>query len=296
MTIQIAPNVGPARIDIAYERLGDPSGPVVLLVMGLGAQLINWPDGFCEELVKRGLHVIRFDNRDVGQSTHMTSAPVPNFMAAMAGDYSSVSYRLTDLAADAVGLLDVLGIERAHVVGASMGGYISQTMAIEHPQRVKTLTLIMTSTGDRRVGQPHPEAMQVFAGPTPTTREQAIEKQVFASKLLGSPGFAREFDVVAERAGRGFDRGFDPVGMVRQAVAVVASGDRTSRLREVAVPTLVIHGIEDKLVDISGGRAVAAAIPGAELVEIDGMGHDLPRALWSQFATKIAELVSRAGS
>jgi pimeloyl-ACP methyl ester carboxylesterase len=292
MTIQIAPNVGPAGIDIAYERLGDPSGPVVLLVMGLGAQLINWPDGFCDELVKRGLQVIRFDNRDVGQSTHLHSAPIPNFMAAMAGDFSSVSYRLSDMAADAVGLLDVLGVERAHVVGASLGGYISQTIAIEHPQRVQSLTLIMTSTGDPRVGQPHPEAMQVFAGPTPTTRQQAIDKQLFASKLLGSPGFPREPEVVAERAGRAFDRGYDAVGMVRQAVAVVASGDRTSRLRELKVPTVVIHGKADMLVDISGGRALAAAIPGAELIEIEGMGHDLPRPMWPLFATKIAALTA----
>lgn len=292
MTVVIASNVGPAGIDIAYERLGDPSGPPVLLVMGLGAQLIHWPDAFCDELVKRGLHVIRFDNRDVGQSTHMTSAPTPNFVAAMAGDFSSVSYRLSDLAADAIGLLDTLGIERAHVVGASMGGYIAQTMAIEHAHRVKSLTLIMTSTGDRRVGQPHPEAMQIFAGPTPTTREESIARQLFASKIIGSPGFPREPDFITERAGRAFDRGFDPVGMVRQAVAIVASGDRTSRLHELNVPTVVIHGTVDKLVDISGGRAVAAAIPGAELIEIEGMGHDLPRPLWPMFATKIAALAA----
>lgn len=292
MTIAIARSIGPSRIDIAYERMGDPKGPPVLLVMGLGAQMIQWPDGLCDELVARGLHVIRFDNRDVGESTHMHAAPMPNYFAAVSGDYSSVSYRLSDMANDAVGLLDALGVECPHVVGASMGGYIAQTMAIDHPQRVKSLTLIMTSTGNRRVGQPHPEAMQVFTGPTPTNRAEAIERQLFAYKLLGSPGFERDIDAIKERAGRAYDRAFDPLGMLRQAVAVVASGDRTDRLRDIKVPTVVIHGNADKLVDVSGGRAVAEVIPGAVLHEIDGMGHDLPRPLWPMFASKIAELAA----
>lgn len=293
MTVEIASGVGPSRIDIAYERLGDPNDPPVLLIMGLGAQLIGWPEGLCDALVANGLHLIRFDNRDVGQSTHMTRAPVPNFMAAMAGDHSSVSYRLTDMAADAVGLLDKLGIESAHLVGASMGGFIAQTIAIEHPRRVRSLTSIMSTTGDMRVGQAHPEAMQIFAGAPPTNRVEVIERGLFASRIVGSPGFPPEPDALAERVGRAYDRGYDSIGIVRQAVAVVASGDRTPGLRSVDTPALVIHGSADKLCDVSGGRATAAAISGAELVVIEGMGHDLPRPLWPQFATKIAEVVQR---
>lgn len=293
MTIEIATHVGPSRIDVAYERLGDPSAPPVLLIMGLGAQLIGWPEGLCDALVAKGLHVIRFDNRDVGASTHMTSAPVPNFMAAMAGDYSSASYRLSDMAADTIGLLDKLGIESAHLVGASMGGFIAQTIAIEHPRRVRSLTSIMSTTGDLRVGQPHPEAMQVFAGAPPVTRAEVIERGLFASRILGSPGFPPEPEALAERVGRAYDRAYDGVGVVRQAIAVVASGDRTAGLRRIDTPTLVIHGSADKMCDVSGGRATAAAIAGAELVIIDGMGHDLPRPLWPQFATKIAEVVQR---
>jgi pimeloyl-ACP methyl ester carboxylesterase len=293
MTIEIASQVGPARIDIAYERLGDAHAPPVLLIMGLGAQLIGWPDGFCDELVARGLQLVRFDNRDVGQSTHMTSAPVPNMFAALAGDTSSAAYTLSDMAADAVGLLAGLGLDSAHVVGASMGGFIAQTIAIEHPARVRTLTSIMSTTGDRSVGQPHPETMQIFAGTPPTTRDQVVQRSVNAFRIIGSPGFPPDLEAVADRAGRAYDRGYDPLGMARQGVAVLASGDRTPRLRSLAVPTLVIHGANDPLVDVSGGRATAAAIPGAELVVIDGMGHSLPAALWPQLAAKIAELVNR---
>jgi pimeloyl-ACP methyl ester carboxylesterase len=293
MTIEIASRVGPSRIDIAYERLGDPSAPPVLLIMGLGAQLIRWPDGLVDMLVGKGLHLIRFDNRDVGQSTHMTNGPVPNFMAAMAGDYSSVSYRMTDMAADAVGLLDTLDLDSAHLVGASLGGFIAQTIAIEHPRRVRSLTSIMSTTGDPRVGQIHPEVMQIFAGAPPTNRAEAIERGLFAARIVGSPGFPAELDSLADRIGREYDRGYDGLGIVRQGVAVVASGDRTPGLRKVDTPTLVIHGAVDKLCDVSGGRATADAIPGAELLVIDGMGHDLPRPMWPQIATKIAENVQR---
>jgi pimeloyl-ACP methyl ester carboxylesterase len=293
MTIEIASRVGPSRIDIAYERLGDPSAPPVLLIMGLGAQLIRWPDGLVDMLVGKGLHLIRFDNRDVGQSTHMTNGPVPNFMAAMAGDYSSVSYRMTDMAADAVGLLDTLDLDSAHLVGASLGGFIAQTIAIEHPRRVRSLTSIMSTTGDPRVGQIHPEVMQIFAGAPPTNRAEAIERGLFAARIVGSPGFPAELDSLADRIGREYDRGYDGLGIVRQGVAVVASGDRTPGLREVDTPTLVIHGALDKLCDVSGGRATTDAIPGAELLVIDGMGHDLPRPMWPQLATKIAENVQR---
>jgi pimeloyl-ACP methyl ester carboxylesterase len=293
MTIEIASKVGPARIDIAYERLGEAHAPPILLIMGLGAQLIAWPDGFCDELVGRGLQVIRFDNRDAGQSTHLRDAPAPDMAAALAGDVSSVSYTLSDMAVDAVGLLDALGLDSAHLVGASMGGFIAQTIAIEHPDRVRSLTSMMSSTGDRAVGQPRAEAMRIFAGPSPTTREEVVQRALHAVGIIGSPGFAPDLEGVADRAGRAYDRGFDALGIARQAIAVLAAGDRTAQLQALDVPALVIHGVDDLLIDVSGGRATAAAIRGAELVVIDGMGHELPRALWPRLATKIAALVQR---
>ena len=291
MTIEIAHGVGPAKLDIAYERLGDPSAPPLLLIMGLGAQLISWPDGFCDELVRGGMQVIRFDNRDVGQSTHMTSAPMPNYPAALGGDFSSVTYRLSDMAADAAGLLDALGIASAHVVGASLGGFVAQTLAIEHRARVRTLTSMMSSTGDRSVGQPHPETMKIFAAGVPTNREQAIASAQAGARVIGSPKYPPDPEQVAERTGRAFDRAFDPLGMARQAIAVLASGDRTAGLRALEIPALVIHGDSDPLVDISGGRATAEALR-AELLVIEGMGHDLPRALWPQLAAKILTRVA----
>jgi pimeloyl-ACP methyl ester carboxylesterase len=262
--------------------------------MGIGGQMLQWPEGFCAELVAQGLHVIRFDNRDVGLSTHFPDAPKPDLAAALAGDVSSASYTLSDMAADAVGLLDALGLDSAHLVGASMGGMIAQTIAIEHPARVRSLTSMMATTGDRSVGQPRPEALRAMAGPPAATREEVIERMVSVSRMVGSPGFPLDEAAVRERTGRAYDRAYDPLGVARQAVAVVASGDRTARLRSVAVPTLVLHGAGDRMCDVSGGRATAAAIPGAELEVIDGMGHNLPRELWPAIASRIAALVHRA--
>jgi len=292
---QKASKVGPAGIDIAYQRLGNPAAPLVLLIMGVAAQSIHWPDAFCRALVEDGLQVIRFDNRDVGLSTHLTQAPPPDLPAALAGDLSSVSYTLSDMAADAVGLLDVLGMRKAHVAGASMGGAIAQTMAIEHPDRVRSLTSMMSTTGDMSVGQPSPDVLrEVFSGPRATTRDEVIQQMVRAFRAVGSPGYPNDEKEVAARAGRAYDRSYDPIGVSRQAIASVASGDRTERLRRLRVPTLVIHGLADRMCDASGGRATAEAIPGAELVLIEGMGHDLPPGLRSQLAARIAGFVWRA--
>lgn len=291
----MALSVGPSRITIAYERLGDPTAPPVLLIMGLGAQMIAWPDEFCALLVGHGLQVIRFDNRDVGKSTHLSDAPVPNVMAAMAGDPSSASYTLSDMAADAVGLLDALGLDSAHLVGASMGGMIAQTIAIEHRSRVRSLTSIMSTTGDRSVGQPNPVALSAMAGLPPASRDDVIEQFVRVFKVIASPGYPLDEAALRDRGGRAYDRAHDPLGVMRQAVAVIASGDRTSQLRSLDLPTLVIHGATDLMCDVSGGRATAAAIAGAELLVFEGMGHDLPRALWPEMTARIAALVARAG-
>lgn len=292
---ELAHNVGPARIDVAYERLGDPAAPPVLLIMGGGAQMIHWPDGFCADLVDLGLHVIRFDNRDAGRSTHFVHAPAPDVTAAASGDLSSVSYTLLDMAADVVGLLDVLGMSSAHVVGSSLGGMVAQTLAIEYPNRIRSLTSMMSTTGDLAVGHADLAALGGI-GPPPKDRQGYVDWRVRAMRAVGSPGFAFDEAAVAERAGRAFDRGDDPVGMLRQAVAVIASGDRTDRLRALRVPTLVVHGAADKMCDVSGGRATAAAIPGAKLVIFEGMGHNLPRELWPELAGHIADLVRRGES
>lgn len=291
---QIATNVGPGGIQIAYERRGNLTDPVVLLIMGGAVQLIHWPGGFLDALLRRGLQLIRFDNRDAGRSTHFHDAPRPDLPAALAGDFSSASYTLSDMAADTVGLLDALEIDAAHVVGASLGGAIGQTMAIEHPARVLSLTSMMSTTGAVTVGQPHPETLRsVFGGPPATTRQAVVDRAVRVFSAIGSPAYPTDLAAVAERAGLAWDRGHDEMAIVRQAVASVASGDRTSRLKDLDLPTLVIHGMADPLCDVSGGRATAAAIPGAELVLIEGMGHNLPPGLWKRFADHIAAIVRR---
>jgi len=292
-----AVDVGPAGIDIAYQRLGNPNAPLVLLIMGLAAQSIHWTDAFCYALVDRCLQVIRFDNRDAGLSTHMTNAPSPDLPAVLAGDLSSVSYTLSDMAADAIGLLDVLGFEEAHLVGASMGGQIAQTMAIEHPERVRSLTSMMSTTGNMSVGQPAPETLQeLFSGPPATTREEVIQRSLRAMRIVGSPAYPGDEQEITATAGRAYDRCHDPTGIARQAIATVASGDRTERLRHLHIPTLVIHGLADRMCDVSGGRATAEAIPGAELLLIEGMGHALSPGLRPQLAASIAEFVWRAES
>jgi pimeloyl-ACP methyl ester carboxylesterase len=293
MAADAVPRARVGDIEIAYETFGRRTDPPLLLVMGLGTQMLGWPDEFCAGLADRGLFVVRFDNRDIGLSTHLHDAPKPDVYAVFGGDPSTASYTLSDMAADAVGLLDALGIESAHVVGASMGGMIAQAVAIEHPERVRSLTSIMSTTGDRRVGDATQEAIGALMAPPARTREEAIERAVAGSRIIGSPGYELDEAAVRDRSGRAFDRAHDPLGVARQFVAVLASPDRTPGLRSLRVPTLVIHGREDPLVRLSGGQATAAAIPGSELVVIDGMGHDLPRALWPRLTDLILGLVER---
>jgi pimeloyl-ACP methyl ester carboxylesterase len=288
---QLAPANG---IEIAYQTFGERSDPALLLVMGLGAQLIHWPEEFCELLASRGFHVVRFDNRDVGHSTKLEEAAVPDLMALAAGDAGAAAYTLDDMADDAVGLLDHLEIEAAHVVGASMGGMIAQTLAIRHPQRVLSVCSIMSTTGDRTVGQARQEALAVLMTPVPQDRDAYIEFHINAFKAIGSPGFPFDEEFLRWRAAATYDRSVYPAGFRRQLAAIIASGDRTSKLGQISAPTLVIHGSDDPLITVSGGEATARAIPGAELVVIQGMGHDLPKGAWPQIVDAIAANADRA--
>jgi pimeloyl-ACP methyl ester carboxylesterase len=285
-------------VELEYETFGREGDPALLLIMGLGAQMIFWHDELCSALVERGFHVVRFDNRDVGRSTWLDAAGMPDVMGVMAavlqGRPVEAPYLLRDMAGDTAGLLEVLDIPAAHVVGASMGGMIAQTLAIEHPERVRSLTSIMSTTGSRDLPPARPEAMGALLTPIPTEREAAIERSVEIFRLIGSPGFPFDEAEMRARAARAFDRGVNPAGVARQLVAILASGSRREALGSVRAPTLVIHGAADPLVPVEAGRDTAQAVPGAELLEIEGMGHDLPQALWPTFVDAIAKLVTRA--
>lgn len=280
-------------IELCYQEMGDPDGEPLLLVMGLATQMIAWDEEFCALLAERGFRVVRFDNRDIGRSTKL-GATAPGRLDMLIGRRGTAPYFLRDMAEDAFGLMDHLEIDAAHLVGASMGGMIVQTAAIEGPERVRSLTSIMSTTGSRRVGHPSYKTFGVLLGNPPRDREAAIERVVKTFRVIGSPGYPFEEERVREIAGRSFDRGHNPAGIARQLHAITASGDRTPRLRELDLPALVIHGRNDLLVNPSGGRATAKAIPGARLKMVDGMGHDLPRALWPEFADQIAANAARA--
>lgn len=288
------PQVRANGIDIEYDDFGDAADPPILMIMGLGAQMTTWDEELCEQIAGRGFHVIRFDNRDVGLTTKIEDGPRPDVLAAMQGDTSSASYTLSDMAADAAGVLDALGIEAAHIVGASMGGMIAQTFAIEYPERTLSLCSIMSTTGAPDVGQPHPHVIPILLGPRPQSRAEAEERAEQAVRAFGSKGLEVDWAKLRRRAGEAYDRCFYPVGFARQLVAIIASGDRTPRLRELDVQTVVLHGLDDALVDPSGGRATAEAIPGAEFIAIQGMGHDLPVGAWPTIVEAIVRNTERA--
>ena len=282
------------EVELCYEPFGDPSDPTVLLVMGLGTQMIGWHAEFCEGLAGRGFHVIRYDNRDVGRSTHLADRPTPTAREIITRRIKRPAYLLSDMAGDGAGLLDALGIERAHVVGASMGGMIAQTMAARHSERVLSLVSIMSSTGSRWSGQPAPRILPVFLQKPASSADDYADRIVKLFALIGSPAFERDEAELRELAAVSWERGIDPSGFARQLGAILASGHRVADLRRIQAPTLVVHGKADKLVRPSGGRATAKAIPDARLELIDGMGHDLPRGVWPRILDGIEENVRRA--
>jgi pimeloyl-ACP methyl ester carboxylesterase len=280
-------------ITLCYETIGEPSDPTALLVMGLGTQMIAWHEDFCRQLAERGLHVVRFDNRDIGRSTHLEGRP-PSVAQLLRRSRAAAVYTLADMAEDASGLLRELQLAPAHVIGASMGGMIAQTLAARHPEQVRSLVSIMSNTGHRWSGQPSPRVYTALLRRAPREREAFVSHMEGVFAAIGSRGGLRELDDVRVLAGASYDRDHDPNGPGRQLAAIIAAGDRTAELRAITAPTLVIHGAADPLVAPSGGRATARAIPGARLMKVPGMGHDLPRALWPQLIDAIAEHALRA--
>jgi len=282
------------EVELCYETFGEPGDPALLLIMGLGTQMLGWHEDLCAELAGCGFFVIRYDNRDVGRSTHFDSVPAPSVLELARRKPKHVAYTLADMADDAAGLLDCLETERAHVVGASMGGMIAQVLAARHPQRVVTLTSIMSTTGSRWKGQPTLRVLPAVLKRPPEGKEAYVERLVKLFRVIGSPAFERDEAELRQMAALAYDRGVDAAGTARQMAAIIASGHRASELREVRAPTLVIHGTKDKLVRKSGGRATAKVIPDARLKLIDGMGHDLPRGVWPQLVDAILENTARA--
>ncbi len=281
-------------IEIAYDEIGARDGEPLILIMGLATQMIHWDLGLCEMLAARGYRVIRFDNRDIGRSTRI-QAPVPGTAPMLLG-FGNPAYKLSDMAADTVALLDHLEIDSAHIVGASMGGMIAQLVAIEHPDRARTLTSVMSTTGNRRFGLPKWSAFGALLAKPGRTRDEFIDRAVKTFKVIGSPAYPMDEARFRELVGAAYDRGNHPAGVARQLHAITTSGDRTKRLRRLELPTLVLHGSADPLVRPAAGKATAKAIPGARLDLVDGMGHDLPQPLHEHFAEAIDANARRASN
>lgn len=284
-----------SEVELCYQTFGDPGDEPLLLVMGLGGPMTWWDADFCRMLATEGFHVIRYDNRDTGRSTRIRGRVTRGQMLrAVSGRRTRPPYSMEDLAGDAVALLDHLGLESAHVAGVSMGGMIAQTLAVEHPRRVRSLTSIMSTTGRRTVGWQDPRLIPALIAPRRPGRESYVETSVAFWGVIGSAAWPADPEQLALKAGETFDRGYSASGVMRQMMAILTQPDRTQRLRSLRVPALVVHGTADKMVHVSGGRSTAAAIPGAELLLVDGMGHDLPPALFETFVEAIARTADRA--
>ncbi|MCL9758270.1 alpha/beta fold hydrolase [Frankia sp. AiPa1] len=279
-------------LELAYEIHGDDGGWPLLMIGGLGQQLAGWHPDLIAGLARRGYRVIVFDNRDVGMSTHLDALGQPDLGAILAGRFDLSPYGLVELADDALGLLDVLGVDSAHLLGQSMGGMIAQVAALRHPERVRSLTSLMSHPGDHRV-QPMPEALGLFLRPAPSSLDEALHAAQEAQQVLGSPEFPPDDAWLAQRTRLYWERRTDPSGTLRQLAALLSAPDRTAELASLRTPTLVIHGGADPLVPVLGGRLTAAAIPSAELLEIDGMGHELPRPVWERIFDKLEDVVDR---
>ena len=293
---QLAP-VG-RGVELCYQTYGDPADEPLLLVMGLGGPMTWWDPELCRELARAGFYVVRFDNRDIGRSTKLDSianarVTFPKLAKAFLGLRVTPPYTLTDMADDAVGLLDHLGVGSAHLFGISMGGMIVQTMAITHPDRVRSLVSMMSTTGRRTVGFQHPSLIPTLLA-RQVGRQAYVEGSVKIWRLIGSPGFPSTEAEVRKRAEDTYERGISGSAVARQMLAVVSQPDRTTDLRRVTVPMTVVHGLADKMVHVSGGRATSMAVPGAELLLIDGMGHDLPQALWPTYVAAVRRTADRA--
>ena len=291
------PAVTANRISLEYDTFGDAGGRPLLLVMGLGAQMTRWRPEFCELLADAGHYVVRFDNRDVGLSHKFDDAGVPNmaeiFMQAQSGQPVTAPYTLDDMADDAVGLLDALGIDRAHVCGASMGGMIVQTMALRHGPRLRSMVSIMSSTGNPELPKSTPEATAALLSPAGTSLDEVLERAVSVARAIGSPGYPDTPEAIRARAQADFERSYYPVGVARQMAAIAASGNRRPHLAAVKTPTLVIHGADDPLVPLAGGIDTHEAIAGSRLEVLAGMGHDLPEPLWGDVVRHISEHTAR---
>jgi pimeloyl-ACP methyl ester carboxylesterase len=274
-------------VELCHEEFGDPADPALLLVMGLGTQMLAWREEFCRMLADEGFFVIRYDNRDIGRSTHISDARPPGLLELATRRVRNPPYTLDDLADDAAGLIAALTPGSAHVVGASMGGMIAQMLAARHPGRVRSLTSIMSSTGKSFTGQPSLKVLPLLTKPPARTRADAIDRIQALFSIIGSPGYPSDPADMQEMAGAAFDRETDRRGAGRQLGAILASGDREAALRTITSPTLVVHGTADRMVNVSGGKRTAHVIPGARLELIEGMGHDLPKALWPRFVELI---------
>jgi pimeloyl-ACP methyl ester carboxylesterase len=287
------PTADAGRVTLAYETFGSPDDPALVLVMGIATQMIAWPAELCQGLADAGFYVIRFDNRDIGLSTHLDDAGTPDLGAMLSGGPRTAPYLLADMAEDTVGLFDALGLDRVHLVGLSMGGMIAQEVAINHPDRLISLTSIM-STPSANVGEPTPEALAALLPPAPETGAEAAELAVNTYRVIGSPAYPLNEARLRLLGRESFRRSNDPAGVIRQFAALLVSPDRRPALRSLDVPTLVMHGDEDPLIQPEGGRETAAAVPGARLVTYPGMGHDLPEALWPDIIGEITDHARRA--